>query len=159
MKSRDRSPAGTRHSTEFPCSESGFQDNSALQGPRSGNGRRVSSQGIARQRAIGGKFWILETDHLDDQFAALVWLRKQSFAQPNRFAVAKKKEKMKEQLDTHRPSHGRSYNPRRRRKRRRQDGGLQATITLQLSCNRAAGRGVQLSVRRVEDNCCIALIF
>jgi hypothetical protein len=158
MKSRDRSPAGTRHSTEFPYSESCFQDNSALQRPRSGNGRGVSSQEIVRQRAIGGKSWILETDHLDDQFAALAWLRKQSFAQPNRIAVAKKKEKMKEQLDTHRPSHGRSYNPRRQRKRRRQDGVLRATITLQLSCNRAAGRGVQSSVR-VEDNCCIALIF
>src|SRR5882762_4978847 len=52
-----------------------------------------------------------------------------------------------------------SYNPRGQRKRRRRDGGLQATKPLQLSCNRAAGSGVQLSVRRVEDNCCIALIF
>jgi carboxymethylenebutenolidase len=31
---------------------------------------------------------LLETDHLDDQFAALAWLRKQSFVQPNRIAVA-----------------------------------------------------------------------
>jgi dienelactone hydrolase len=31
---------------------------------------------------------LLETDHLDDQFAALTWLRKQSFVQPNRIAVA-----------------------------------------------------------------------
>src|SRR6267378_722253 len=53
----------------------------------------------------------------------------------------------------------RSYNPRGQRKRRRRDGGLQATKPLQLSCNRAAGSGVQFSVRRVEDNCCIALIF
>jgi dipeptidyl aminopeptidase/acylaminoacyl peptidase len=30
----------------------------------------------------------LETDHLDDQFAALAWLRKQSFVQPSRIAVA-----------------------------------------------------------------------
>src|SRR5258708_31959238 len=36
---------------------------------------------------------------------------------------------------------------------------LQATKPLQLSCYLAAGSGVQLSVRRVEDNCCIALIF
>jgi len=31
---------------------------------------------------------LLETDHLDDQFAALAWLRKQSFVQPSRLAVA-----------------------------------------------------------------------
>jgi len=31
---------------------------------------------------------LLETDHFDDQFAALVWLRKQRFVQPNRIAVA-----------------------------------------------------------------------
>src|SRR6202051_70192 len=31
---------------------------------------------------------LLETDHLDDQFAALAWLRKRSFVQPNRIAVA-----------------------------------------------------------------------
>jgi hypothetical protein len=49
--------------------------------------------------------------------------------------------------------------PRGQQKHRRQDGGLQATKPLQLSCYRAAGSGVQLSVRRVEDNCCIALIF
>lgn len=31
---------------------------------------------------------LLQTDHLDDQSAALAWLRKQSFIQPNRIAVA-----------------------------------------------------------------------
>src|ERR1700676_3504591 len=31
---------------------------------------------------------LLETDHLDDQLAALAWLRKQNFVQPNRIAVA-----------------------------------------------------------------------
>jgi dienelactone hydrolase len=31
---------------------------------------------------------LLETDHLDDQLAALEWLRKQNFVQPNRIAVA-----------------------------------------------------------------------
>jgi carboxymethylenebutenolidase len=31
---------------------------------------------------------LLETDHLNDQLAALAWLRKQSFVQPNRIAVA-----------------------------------------------------------------------
>ena len=31
---------------------------------------------------------LLETDHLNDQLAALVWLRKQSFVQPQRIAVA-----------------------------------------------------------------------
>lgn len=31
---------------------------------------------------------LLETDHLDDQLAALAWLRKQSFVQPDRIAVA-----------------------------------------------------------------------
>jgi carboxymethylenebutenolidase len=31
---------------------------------------------------------LLQTDHLDDQLAALAWLRKQSFIQPNRIAVA-----------------------------------------------------------------------
>src|SRR6266581_7704072 len=31
---------------------------------------------------------LLENDHLDDQLAALAWLRKQSFVQPDRIAVA-----------------------------------------------------------------------
>src|SRR6202047_4749970 len=31
---------------------------------------------------------LLETDHLDDQLAALAWLRKRSFVQPRRIAVA-----------------------------------------------------------------------
>jgi carboxymethylenebutenolidase len=31
---------------------------------------------------------LLETDHLDDQLAALVWLRKQAFVDPERIAVA-----------------------------------------------------------------------
>jgi carboxymethylenebutenolidase len=31
---------------------------------------------------------LLETDHLDDQLSALAWLKKQSFVQPNRIAVA-----------------------------------------------------------------------
>jgi carboxymethylenebutenolidase len=31
---------------------------------------------------------LLQTDHLDDQLAALAWLRKQSFIEPNRIAVA-----------------------------------------------------------------------
>jgi carboxymethylenebutenolidase len=31
---------------------------------------------------------LLETDHLDDQLSALAWLRKQSFVQPGRIAVA-----------------------------------------------------------------------
>jgi carboxymethylenebutenolidase len=31
---------------------------------------------------------LLETDHLNDQLAALAWLRKQSFVQPDRIAVA-----------------------------------------------------------------------
>lgn len=31
---------------------------------------------------------LLETDHLNDQLAALAWLRKQPFVQPNRIAVA-----------------------------------------------------------------------
>ena len=31
---------------------------------------------------------LLETDHLDDQLAALAWLRQASFVQPNRIAVA-----------------------------------------------------------------------
>jgi carboxymethylenebutenolidase len=31
---------------------------------------------------------LLETDHLNDQLAALAWLRKQSFVQANRIAVA-----------------------------------------------------------------------
>jgi len=34
--------------------------------------------------------------------------------------------------------------PQRQRKRRRQDGGLQATKSLQPSCYRAAGSGVQI---------------
>src|SRR5256886_8513080 len=42
--------------------------------------------GVSAAAATMGR--LLETDHLDDQFAALAWLRKQSFVQPSRIAVA-----------------------------------------------------------------------
>src|SRR5260370_13273639 len=57
-------------------------------------GRYIGDNRAGAEKAGGGSaaaammVRLLETDHLDDQFAALAWLRKQSFVQPNRIAVA-----------------------------------------------------------------------
>jgi dienelactone hydrolase len=48
-----------------------------------------SAPGMMSEQAFAATMVrLLETDHLDDQFAALAWLRKQSFVQPSRIAVA-----------------------------------------------------------------------
>src|SRR5713101_6140508 len=64
------------------------------QGLSAAAGPYIGDQIAAAEKAGGGSaaaatmVRLLETDHLDDQLAALAWLRKQSFVQPNRIAVA-----------------------------------------------------------------------
>src|ERR1700736_2415219 len=66
------------------------------QGLSSSAGPYIGDQIAAAEKAGGASaaaatmVRLLETDHLDDQFAALAWLRKQSFVQPSRIAVAGK---------------------------------------------------------------------
>src|SRR6266851_974115 len=48
----------------------------------------AASKGGGIRAAAATMVRLLETDHLDDQLAALAWLRKQSFVQPDRIAVA-----------------------------------------------------------------------
>jgi len=63
------------------------------QGLSASAGPYIGDQIAAAEKAGGGSaaaatmVRLLETDHLDDQFAALAWLRKQSFVQPSRIAV------------------------------------------------------------------------
>jgi carboxymethylenebutenolidase len=61
---------------------------SAAAGPYIGDEIAVAEKrgGIAAGTATMVR--LLETDHLDDQLAALAWLRKQDFVQPGRIAVA-----------------------------------------------------------------------
>jgi carboxymethylenebutenolidase len=64
------------------------------QGLSASAGQYIGDQIAAAEKAGGpsaaaaAMVRLLETDHLDDQFAALQWLRKQSFVHPNRIAVA-----------------------------------------------------------------------
>jgi dienelactone hydrolase len=64
------------------------------QGLSAAAGPYIGDQIAAAQKS-GGDFAaaavmvrLLETDHLDDQLAALAWLRKREFVQPDRIAVA-----------------------------------------------------------------------
>ena len=61
---------------------------SAAAGPYIGDeiNRAMKSGGM--RAAAATMVRLLETDHLDDQLAALAWLRKQSFVQADRIAVA-----------------------------------------------------------------------
>jgi dienelactone hydrolase len=61
---------------------------SASAGPYIGDQIAAAEKAGGISEAAATMVRLLETDHLDDQFAALAWLRKQSFVQPNRIAVA-----------------------------------------------------------------------
>jgi carboxymethylenebutenolidase len=61
---------------------------SASAGPHIGDQIAAADKAGGTSAAAATMVRLLETDHLDDQFAALAWLRKQGFVQPNRIAVA-----------------------------------------------------------------------
>jgi dienelactone hydrolase len=61
---------------------------SASAGPYIGDQIAAADKTGGTSAASATMVRLLETDHLDDQLAALAWLRKQSFVQPNRIAVA-----------------------------------------------------------------------
>ena len=61
---------------------------SASVGPYIGDQIAAAEKAGGVSAAAATMVRLLETDHLDDQFAALAWLRKQSFVQPSRIAVA-----------------------------------------------------------------------
>src|SRR5260370_26663181 len=61
---------------------------SASAGPYIGDQIAAAEKAGGVSAAAATMVRLLETDHLDDQFAALAWLRKQSFVQPSSIAVA-----------------------------------------------------------------------
>src|SRR5438477_5624244 len=61
---------------------------SASAGPYIGDQIAAAEKAGGLSAAAATMVRLLETDHLNDQFAALAWLRKQSFVQPSRIAVA-----------------------------------------------------------------------
>src|SRR6266853_1154335 len=61
---------------------------SASAGPYIGDQIAAAEKAGGLSAAAATMVRFLETDHLDDQLAALAWLRKQGFVQPDRVAVA-----------------------------------------------------------------------
>lgn len=61
---------------------------SAAAGPYIGDEIERAEKEGGRAQAVGTMLRLLTTDHLDDQLAALAWLKQQSFVQANRIAVA-----------------------------------------------------------------------
>src|ERR1700693_6174139 len=61
---------------------------SASAGPYIGDQIAAAEKAGGISAAAATMVRLLETDHLDDQLAALAWLRKQAFVHPNRIAVA-----------------------------------------------------------------------
>jgi carboxymethylenebutenolidase len=61
---------------------------SASAGPYIGDQIAAAEKAGGVSAAAATMVRLLETDHLDDQLAGLAWLRKQTFVQPNRIAVA-----------------------------------------------------------------------
>ena len=61
---------------------------SASAGPYIGDQIAAAEKAGGESAAAATMVRLLETDHLNDQLAALAWLRKQSFVRPNRIAVA-----------------------------------------------------------------------
>jgi carboxymethylenebutenolidase len=61
---------------------------SASAGPYIGDQIAAADKAGGTSAAAATMVRLLETDHLDDQLAALAWLRKQNFVRPNRIAVA-----------------------------------------------------------------------
>jgi carboxymethylenebutenolidase len=61
---------------------------SASAGPYIGDQIAAADKAGGTSAAAATMVRLLETDHLKDQLAALMWLQKQTFVQPNRIAVA-----------------------------------------------------------------------
>jgi carboxymethylenebutenolidase len=61
---------------------------SASEGPYIGDEIAAAEKKGGIRAGVATMVRLLETDHLDDQLAALAWLRKQDFVQPGRIAVA-----------------------------------------------------------------------
>jgi dipeptidyl aminopeptidase/acylaminoacyl peptidase len=61
---------------------------SASAGPYIGNQIAAAEKNGGISAGAAAMVTLLETDHLNDQLAALSWLRKQKFVQPDRIAVA-----------------------------------------------------------------------
>ncbi len=69
-----------------PCRRG--QGLSASAGPYIGDQIAAAEKSGGLSAGAAAMVKLLETDHLDDQLAALSWLRKQKFVQPDRIAVA-----------------------------------------------------------------------
>jgi carboxymethylenebutenolidase len=81
-------PVFARHGWLFFGPYRRGQGLSASGGPYIGDQIAAAAERPPAFSAAATMVRLLATDHLDDQFAALAWLRKQSFVQPNRIAVA-----------------------------------------------------------------------
>src|SRR3989440_5200799 len=81
-------PVFTSHGWVFFGPYRRGQGLSASAGPYIGDQIAAAEKAGGVSAAAATMVLLLETDHLDDQFAALAWLRKQSFVQPSRIAVA-----------------------------------------------------------------------
>src|ERR1017187_2029858 len=64
------------------------QGSSSAAGPYIGDEIAAAEKNGGIRAGVATMVRLLETDHLNDQLAALAWLRKQSFVQPERIAVA-----------------------------------------------------------------------
>src|SRR6266478_1224168 len=81
-------PVFARHGWVFFGPYRRGQGLSASAGPYIGDQIEAAEKAGGVSAAAATMVRLLVTDHLDDQFAALAWLRKQSFVQPSRIAVA-----------------------------------------------------------------------
>jgi carboxymethylenebutenolidase len=81
-------PVFTSHGWVFFGPYRRGQGLSATAGPYIGDQIAAAEKAGGVSAAAATMVRLLETDHLDDQLGALAWLRKQSFVQPNRIAVA-----------------------------------------------------------------------
>jgi carboxymethylenebutenolidase len=64
------------------------QGSSSSAGPYIGDEIAAAEKNGGLRAGVATMVRLLETDHLNDRLAALAWLRKQSFVQPERIAVA-----------------------------------------------------------------------
>src|SRR5579862_7059094 len=81
-------PVFARHGWVFFGPYRRGQGLSASAGPYIGDQIETAEKNGGVSAGAAEMVRLLETDHLNDQLAALVWLRKQAFVQPDRVAVA-----------------------------------------------------------------------
>ncbi len=81
-------PVFTTHGWVFFAPYRRGQGLSASAGPYIGDEIAAAEKNGGIPAGVETMIRLLETDHLNDQLAALAWLRKQSFVQQNRIAVA-----------------------------------------------------------------------